>query len=58
MDYLRRTIAQVSRQLEVLNRSQRIAIALCAVLVMGSLFWLVQYSVEPEMVPLMSENFQ
>ncbi len=58
MDYLRRTIAQVSQQLEVLNRSQRIAIGLCATLVAGSLFWLVQYSVEPEMVPLMSENFQ
>ncbi len=58
MDYLRRTIAQVSQQLDVLNRSQRIAIGLCAVLVAGSLFWLVQYSVEPEMVPLMSENFQ
>jgi flagellar biosynthesis/type III secretory pathway M-ring protein FliF/YscJ len=58
MEYLRRTIAQVAQQLEVLNRSQRIAIALCATLVAGSLFWLVQYSVEPEMVPLMSENFQ
>ncbi|NOX58268.1 MAG: hypothetical protein GXP29_05340 [Planctomycetes bacterium] len=58
MEYLRRVIAQVSEQLQVLNRSQRIAIALCAVLVSGSLFWLVQYSAAPEMVPLMSKDFE
>lgn len=58
MEYFRRTIAQVLQQLEVLNRSQRIAITLCAVLVAGSLFWLVQFSVAPEMVPLMTKNFQ
>ncbi len=56
MDFLKRTIDQITRQLEVLTRSQRIAIGMCAVFVAGSLIWLVQYSAGPELVPLLNQQ--
>jgi len=56
MDYLKRTIEQITRQLDVLGRSQKIAIGLCAVIVAGSLAWLVNYSTAPERVALLDQN--
>lgn len=41
----------------MLNVSQRVAIGLCAVLIAGSLLWLLQWSTTPEMVPLVSSEF-
>jgi flagellar biosynthesis/type III secretory pathway M-ring protein FliF/YscJ len=56
MEFLRRTIEQISQQLDVLSKSQKIAIGLCAALVAGSLFWLVHYSTAPEMIPVLRQN--
>jgi len=56
MESLRRAIAQIAKQLDVLTRSQKIAIVLCAALVAGSLFWLVQYSAAPEMAPVLAQD--
>ncbi|HRX85720.1 MAG TPA: flagellar M-ring protein FliF C-terminal domain-containing protein [Phycisphaerae bacterium] len=56
MDYLKRIVDQISQQLGVLGRSQRLAIGLCAVIVAGSLLWLVNFSTSPERVPLLDQN--
>jgi flagellar biosynthesis/type III secretory pathway M-ring protein FliF/YscJ len=56
MDYLKRTIDEIAKQLDVLGRSQKIAIALCAVIVAGSLFWLVNYSTAPERVAVLDQD--
>lgn len=56
MEYLKKVIDQISQQLGVLGRSQRLAIGLCAVIVAGSLLWLVNYSTTPERVPLLDQN--
>ncbi len=56
MEALRRSILQIRQQLEVLTTSQKVAIALCAALVAGSLIWLVQYSTAPEMVPVLAQD--
>lgn len=57
MDRLRQIIAYVNAQLTGLNVSQRLAIALCAALIGGSLLWLLQWSTTPELVPLVTRNF-
>ncbi len=57
MDRFRQFLSSVSTQLNELNVSQRIAIALCAALIVGSLFWLLQWSTVPEMVPVVNEKF-
>ncbi|MCB9851324.1 MAG: hypothetical protein H6817_11545 [Phycisphaerales bacterium] len=56
MDYLKRTVDQIARQLDVLGRSQKIAIALSAVIVAGSLIWLVNYSTAPVRVPVLDQS--
>ncbi len=43
--------------MSVLTVSQRLAIGLCAALVMVSLLWLFQWSTEPELVPLVNYEF-
>ncbi len=57
MDRFRQFLSTISTQLSELNVSQRIAIALCAALIVGSLLWLLQWSTTPEMVPVVSEQF-
>ncbi len=56
MDFIRQVIEQIGRQLDVLSRSQKIAIALCAALVAVSFIWLVQSSSEPEMTPILAQD--
>ena len=56
MDTLKRTIDQIQRQLSQLNTSQRVAIALCAVIVGGSLLWLMEYAGQPEMVAVLAQD--
>jgi len=41
----------------VLTLSQRLAIALCAALIVVSLLWLTQWSTMPEMTPLVTHDF-
>jgi len=56
MEFLRLTVARIAQQLDVLNRSQKVAIGLCAVLIAFSLVWLVNYAAAPEMVPLLKQD--
>jgi len=55
MDHLKRYIEQIATQLDVLGKSQKVAIGLCAVIVAGSLFWLVNYAAEPARVPVLDQ---
>ena len=53
MDALRQLLARIQSQLATLNRSQQTVIGLCAVLIAGSLLWLVQWSASPVYVSLL-----
>ena len=57
MDRLRQLLNFIAAQMSVLTLSQRVAIGLCAVLVAGSLLWLLQWSTAPEAVPLVNTKF-
>jgi flagellar biosynthesis/type III secretory pathway M-ring protein FliF/YscJ len=57
MERLRQLLKFVQSQLGLLSVSQRVAIALCAVLAGASILWLLQWSTTPEMVPVLSHNF-
>ncbi len=57
MDRFRKLLQHIQTQLGVLGVSQRIAIGLCAALIAGSMFWLLQWSASPEMVPVLNHNF-
>lgn len=57
MERLRRFISNINAQLSVLSVSQRIAIGLCAALAVVSLLWLMQWSTTPDMVPLVTHDF-
>lgn len=57
MERLRQLLKYIQAQLAVLTVSQRIAIALCAALTVGSLLWLLQWSTTPEMTSLLSRDF-
>ena len=57
MDRLRQVLEEISTRLCVLNTSQRIAIGMCALVVVGSFAWLMQWSTTPEMVPLVNHAF-
>ncbi|MFQ6049226.1 MAG: hypothetical protein ACE5K7_07670, partial [Phycisphaerae bacterium] len=50
--------AQVRAHLAGLNTSQRLAIGLCVVLVVVSMVWLLRWSAQPEMVPVLFEGFE
>ncbi|MCH8251766.1 MAG: hypothetical protein IID36_04875 [Planctomycetes bacterium] len=56
MDRLRQLIAQINAQLSVLNTSQRVALGLCAALIVVSILWLLQWSTAPDMVPIVSQK--
>ncbi|MFQ5804922.1 MAG: hypothetical protein ACE5I3_00565 [Phycisphaerae bacterium] len=53
MASLQEAITKAARQLGDMTLSQRLAIGLGALLVVGSLIWLVQWAATPEMVPLL-----
>ncbi|MCH7525865.1 MAG: hypothetical protein IID39_00375 [Planctomycetes bacterium] len=55
MESLRRLLAKINTQMADLTPSQRMAIALCAVVVVGSFMWLARWSAEPEWVRLLEE---
>lgn len=55
METLRRILERVQQQLSLMTRSQQVAIGLCAVIIMGSLMWLAQWSTEPHLVPLLDQ---
>lgn len=57
MERLRRLLESISTQLGVLTVSQRIAIGLCAALIVASVLWLLQWSTTPEMVSLVQYRF-
>lgn len=57
MDRLRQLLLYIRTQLSVLNTSQRVAIGLCAALVVGSVLWLLQWSTTSSMVPAVSYEF-
>ena len=52
MEFLRRLAISTRDQLSGLTVSQRLVIGLCAVLVAGSMAWLMHWAGAPEMVPL------
>jgi flagellar M-ring protein FliF len=56
METLRRLIGRISQQIQLLNPSQKVAIALCAVIVAGSLVWLLNWSTTPYRVPLLAQD--
>ncbi|HEY3244198.1 MAG TPA: flagellar M-ring protein FliF C-terminal domain-containing protein [Phycisphaerae bacterium] len=56
METLRQILQRISSQLALLNTSQRLAIALCAVVVAGSLLWLIQWSATPELAALLDQD--
>jgi flagellar M-ring protein FliF len=57
MDRLRKQIDEISARLKTLNVSQRIAIAMCAGMVLISMLWLMQWSTAPEMGLLVNREF-
>lgn len=57
MDRLRQQMDEIAARLKTLNVSQRVAIGLCAGMVMISLVWLMQWSSAPEMGLLVDREF-
>jgi flagellar biosynthesis/type III secretory pathway M-ring protein FliF/YscJ len=57
MERLRRLLVYINAQLGVLSVSQRVAMGLCAALIVGSLLWLLQWSTSPEYTPLTTREF-
>ena len=57
MERLRRLLAHIGAQLRVLSVSQRVAVGLCAALAAVSVLWLMQWSTQPDMVPLVRHEF-
>lgn len=55
MESLKRLIARLNTYMSDLTASQRLAIGLCVVIIVGSFMWLVRWSVEPEYVRLIEE---
>lgn len=56
MERLRQLIIYINSQLALLSVSQRLAIGLCVALIVGSLLWLLQWSVQPDLTPLLSKD--
>ena len=57
MEFLRRTIKQITAQLGALTISQRLVIILLIVIMAGAVYWLVQQASQQEMTPLMNQPF-
>ncbi len=58
MDKLRQTVAQILEQLKNLTQTQKLLIASLSVIVLMSMFLVVQYTSRPGMVELMSDDPQ
>ncbi len=56
MDFLQKVFAQSKAHLQGLSLSQRVAIGLCVVVMLGALAWLVQWSATPERVALLNQD--
>ncbi len=56
MEFLRRMVAQSKVHLQGLSLSQRAAIGLCMVVLVGALYWLLQWAAAPEMVALLPQD--
>lgn len=56
MEALSRLVTKINATLSDLTASQRLAIGLCAVVIMGSFLWLVRWSTEPEYVRLLDQK--
>lgn len=55
MEALRQLLHRIGQQLGMMNRSQQMVVGLCAVIITGSLLWLGQWSVKPQLVPLLDQ---
>ena len=55
METLRRLLASIQQQLSLMTRSQQLAIGLCAVVIVGSLLWMAQWSARPQLEPLLDQ---
>ena len=55
METLRQLLSRIQQQLAMMTRSQQLAIGLCAVIIMGSLLWLAQWSARPQLEPLLDQ---
>ncbi|MHC4064147.1 MAG: flagellar M-ring protein FliF C-terminal domain-containing protein [Planctomycetota bacterium] len=55
MEALRQLLNRIQQQLGLMTRSQQMAIGLCAVIIMGSLLWLAQWSAKPQLEPLLDQ---
>ncbi len=58
MASLQEAIAKATRHLADMTLSQRLAIGLGALLMVGSLIWLAQWAAAPEMVPLLNQSLE
>jgi flagellar biosynthesis/type III secretory pathway M-ring protein FliF/YscJ len=54
---LKRMLNQVQGQLNGMTLSQRLVIALCMVVLVGASVWLLRWSGEPALVPLLDQSF-
>lgn len=56
MEFLKKLFVQSKAHLHGLGASQRAAIALCVIVMVGALFWLLQWSAKPETVVLLNQD--
>ena len=56
MEFLRRAIQQVKRQLKGLGISERLVLVLLLVIMCGAIYVMVQYSSQRQMVPLLDQS--
>jgi flagellar M-ring protein FliF len=56
MEFLKKLILQSKSHLSGLTVSQRAAIALCVVVMVGALAWLMEWSVKPDLVALINQD--
>lgn len=57
MDRFQELWNNITARLGVMTLSQRLAIGLCAALIVVSLLWLMQWSTTPELSPLITQDF-
>jgi len=57
MESLRRMIQQITERYGLLEPSQKVAIALCVVVIAGCLYSLARWSTKPTLVPIMARDF-
>ncbi|MBN1846424.1 MAG: hypothetical protein JW810_12115 [Sedimentisphaerales bacterium] len=57
MEFFRRTIQQIKLQLGALTASQRLVVILLLVIMGGAIVWMIRYSGQREMVPLLDQPF-